>query len=178
MQREIERELASSVERTLREQARRNELTVAYVRVVALALAAALDTAYYLDPVGTLGLDYVSPAPALLAGGWTVVAAAIALTLYRGLYHEMVADALPALDAIIVISLHAMIISAVGDTEIARLHPLIVVAAASTLLAMTGALRLRHRAAWVSTGAGVVVFALASTYVTFTYMDSPREGRG
>ena len=70
--------LSNSVELTLREQARENEGKIANGRVVALAFATLLDSAFHFAPRATVGLDEVSPANAMLAAAWTIAAAAFA----------------------------------------------------------------------------------------------------
>ncbi len=160
--------LSNSVELTLREQARTNEGKIANGRVVALAFATLLDSAFHFAPRATVGLDEVSPANAMLAAAWTIAAAAFAHALRRGWYSEAVADAMPAVDGIIILTLHALITHTLGGTEITRLHPLIVVASVSTLLAMTGALRLSWRSSAISTFSGIVVFSASASFVAYT----------
>lgn len=140
--------LATLVERTLLDEARRNALRLAYVRIVALSAATLLDGAFYFFPRQTIGVDYVSPANAVVAAFWCAVAVAAAVGLRVGRDSAAFRVALAILDPLIVLTLFAVIFDSLRATP-KLMHPVVVTAAAFTLIAITGALRLsKNAAAW------------------------------
>lgn len=141
-------DLAASVEHTLLQEARRNALRLAYVRVLVLAIFVVIDTAFYLFPQQTLGVSRpASPANALLALFWCGVSIAIVIALRRDSNATLFRAALLILDPFIVFTLFLMIFDSLRGTQ-NMAYPA-VTAAAFTLVAVTGALQLsRHAAAW------------------------------
>jgi hypothetical protein len=73
-------DIASSVEKTLAEEARRNELMLASVRTLALGLITLLNTVMYLFPrqTGWVRVNAIFP---LLAAAWLAFAAGFAVAL-------------------------------------------------------------------------------------------------
>jgi adenylate cyclase len=156
------RELADSVEATLVQQARRNEGTVARVRVIALGFVTVLDVVLWTQPPG-FDLPYAfSGLNALLAAVWLGAALALAAALRSGWYPGWLRAVLPLLDGAIMLSLFATIIATADSVE--HVRPAVTnTGIACALLAVSGALRLRRRAVWITTATSVVVFAVIAS---------------
>lgn len=160
-------DLADSIERTLLDQARRNELVIAYVRVVAVALAALLDYGFTLYPRESVGLASFSKMNPLLASVWLVVAIAVAAALRRGWYGRRLPALLPLMDAAMVLTLFVTIFVTARQPGEAMLNPVVGTAAGCVLFATTGGLRLRRAAAAVTTTLSVAVFVAVSAIASF-----------
>ncbi|MBI5277524.1 MAG: adenylate/guanylate cyclase domain-containing protein [Burkholderiales bacterium] len=158
----FQRELAASVEATLVQQARRNEVTVARVRAIALGFVTVLDVVLWTQPPGfTLPYAFSGLNP-LLAAAWLAAALALAAALSRGWYRPWLRAALPLVDGAIMLSLFACIVLTAQSIEYVR--PAVTnTAIACALLAVSGALRLKRRAVWITTAMSVVVFATVAS---------------
>lgn len=155
-------EIAASVERTLLEEARRNELTVAHVRVVTLLLVNLLDWVAYRFPRAALQLDHHTLSVPILSGTWFLVALGIALALRRGHYRPALRLALPLMDGVLIFLLFANFIRAFGPEHFVRIGQLTAAGVTCTLLAASGALRLTRSAAICTTGFALVNYAALS----------------
>lgn len=160
-------ELAHSVERSLKAEARRNALRVAYVRVAALCATALLDTAFFLFPEATIGVARVSPANAVVAGLWCAVAVGFAFGVRAGWDSMIFRGALAVLDPLIVLTLFGLIFLSVQGTP-KVMHPVAVSAAAFTLIAVSGALRLSRSAAAGSGFLSVAGFGVVAVMAGYT----------
>jgi adenylate cyclase len=153
-------ELQASVSRTLLAAARENELKVAYVRVLALALTAALDAYAHRHPREAMGVADFPIENAMLALAWLAVSTAIAVALRAGWYREAMRLVIPAMDGIMVASLFMTLAHGLRDApREAVLGGLVNVAAVCALLAASGALRLTPVAAALTAGLAVLTFA-------------------
>jgi class 3 adenylate cyclase len=153
-------EIAASIERTLTDAARRNELRIAWVRVVALVLTSALNTLSWARPRETLDVASFSPLNPGMAGVWALVAAGVAALLQRGWYRPWLRIALPVMDGVLVFSLFGALFGTIGPgSELAVRGALVNIGATCTLLALTGSLRLTPIASWLTTGLAIVDFA-------------------
>ena len=151
-------ELAASVERTLLEEATRNGLRLAYVRVLVLATFVVIDTTFYLFPQQTLGIPRpASLGNAVLALFWCAVSVAVVLALRAGWNSALFRAGLLALDPLIVFTLFLMIYGSLRGTQ-NMMYPA-VTAAAFTLVAVTGALQLSKSSAAWSAALSVAGFA-------------------
>jgi class 3 adenylate cyclase len=155
-------EIAASVERTLLEEARRNELTVAYVRVATLLLVNLLDWFAYRFPRLALQLDAHTLTVPLLSGAWFLVALAIAIALRRGHYRPALRIMLPLVDGLLIFFLFANFIRAFGPEHFVRIGQLTAAGVTCTLLAASGALRLTRSAAICTTGFALANYAALS----------------
>jgi class 3 adenylate cyclase len=155
-------EIAASVERTLLQEARRNELTVAYVRAGTLLLVTLLDWFAYRFPRLALQLDEPTVSVPLLSGGWFLAALAIMLALRGGHYRPALRIALPLVDAILVFLLFGNFIRAFGPEHFVRIGQLTAAGITCTLLAASGCLRLTRSAAVATTAFALAVFAALS----------------
>lgn len=151
-------ELRASVDRTLLAEARRNELTIAHVRAIALGFVAALDLLLHLQPPG-FRLPYAfSGLNALLAAAWWLAALVLVGALRRGWYDPRLRLALPLADGAMLGSLFACILLTADDAAYVR--PAVVnIGIACALFALSGALRLQRSAAWLTTGLAVATFS-------------------
>ena len=155
----------------MRDQARRNALRLAYVRVVALCVAVALDAAFYFFPRQTIGVEYVSPANVGLAAFWLAVALGIAVALRSGSYSRRWRISLALLDPVIVLTLFALIFESLRGTP-KIMHPVVVTGAAFTLLAVTGALAHSKPAAALSGLLSVLGFGVVAAVVGYSLAEA------
>jgi class 3 adenylate cyclase len=160
-------ELAQAVQATLRAQALDNERKLAWVRVVALGLATVLDTWFFLDPRGTIGLPTFNGWVPVLAGAWWLASLALLLALRRGWYHDALPVAVPLAEGAAIVSLF-FLTTAASEMQ-ADLHKQVTVTAAvCTLFAGTGALRLRRESVLATTAMAGLVFALAARRIDYS----------
>ncbi|MBW2524933.1 MAG: adenylate/guanylate cyclase domain-containing protein [Deltaproteobacteria bacterium] len=152
-------EIAASVERTLLEEARRNELTVAYVRAVTLLLVMLLDVFAYHYPMVAVGLPEHSITIPLLSGGWFVVSLGIAIALRRGRYRPELRIALPLMDGLLVFLLFANFLRTMGPEHFLRIGQLTAAGVTCALIAASGSLRLTRSAAVATTAFAIGAFA-------------------
>ena len=161
------RDLLASIERTLHEEARRNETRIADVRAFVLALTATLDYVVYRYPQATLGLPSFSPFNAAHAAGWFGVAAILAFALRRGLYRPWLRIALPAMDALLIFVLFATTWSTQRTVESMVSGAVVNVAAVCALFAATGGLRLTRTAALVTTALALADFGAIALVIGY-----------
>lgn len=126
-----------------------------------------LDAGFYLYPRMIGGAALVAPANALLAALWCAVAVAAAMALRAGRYPRLLRIGLLVLDPIIILTLFALIHDSLRDTP-KVMHPVVVTAAACTLLAASGALRLSRSGALLSGLIWVGIFAVVAAMVDYT----------
>jgi class 3 adenylate cyclase len=157
-------EIARSVERTLLEEARRNELTVAYVRAATLLLVNLLDWFAYNLPRLAVQLERHSLSVPLLSGVWFLVALGIAIALRRGHYRPAMRIALPLMDGLLIFLLFGNFLRAVGPEHFVRLGQLTAAGVTCTLLAASGSLRLTRSAALCTTGFALAIYAALSHF--------------
>lgn len=160
----VQEEIAASVEGTLLQEARRNELTVAYVRATTLALVSLLDWFAYAYPRVAVQLGEHSVSIPLLSSGWALVAVAIAVALRLGHYRPSLRIVLPALDGVLVFLLFANFLRAVGPVHFVRLGQLTAAGVTCALLAASGSLRLTRSAAYATTGFALVIYGALSHF--------------
>lgn len=149
-------ELAASIDRTLAEEARRNELAIAAVRVGALSAAAAVELWLLSGPsaLGSWALPLAGSTFAWLAG-----AVAIWAWLRRGGWSRALAVALPLADATWMTARIGAIPVVAGLAHATRVQELATVVGMASLLAVSGAFRLQPRAVWWTTALGVAMYA-------------------
>lgn len=156
-------DLAHAIEATLRAAARRNELMIGWVRVIALALTSILNYAAHLNPQEAVGLPSYPVQNAWVAAAWGMAAFALAVALQRGWYHDLLRLLVPLLDGVMVLSLSVLLFALQPDhpsaTSAVR-GSVANVAAVCTLLAFTGTLRLRPLATHISTGVAILDFVV------------------
>src|SRR5262245_39144002 len=92
-------ELAASIDHTLLDQARKNELIIAYVRAITLVLVAAGGWMATVSPPASLPGGYPARIP-FVASVWAVVAIGIAVALRRVAYRPSFRHVLPAIDGL------------------------------------------------------------------------------
>lgn len=166
-------ELGAAIERTLVDEARRNELRLGWVRLVALAFATALDSWFYLDPRSTIGADWFSPVAVLVAGGWLVSAAVFSVALHRGWYRHWIPYSMPVADGAMILSLFLITYFQSQHYATPGAAKLVTVTASvCTLLAVTGALRLKASAAASTALAATAVFAVVSVVVGYRFAEA------
>jgi adenylate cyclase len=159
VQSDLSDDLAASVERTLREQARRNELVLAWVRTAGMSAAVVSSVRAYFHP------EYVEAArvplvlPAILASGW-LSSLALALLLRRGFYHRWLRFVVPPLEAAVILSSFWVSIDARGAATFVSTGSTAVLALACAVFAVSGAFRLCPRAALVTATLAMAIFVM------------------
>jgi class 3 adenylate cyclase len=157
--------MRASIERTLLDQGRRNELIIAYVRAASLLVFTAMSWIGSLEAREWFELPSI-PLP-LLPTGWLAVSIALALLLRRGWYHPSLRFLIPLADALLISSIGGYVWYAVGSDAALRMGVDNRIGIGCALLAATGALRLTWPAALLTSFLalavhGVFAFALST----------------
>jgi class 3 adenylate cyclase len=164
----LDDEIGASIDRTLLEAARRNEMRVAWVRVVALVGTAALNVVAHLHPQEAFGVDRYSLANGLAAATWAAAALMLALLLHHGWYRAWLRLAMPAADGVLILFLFLLLFGTSDpsgpETSVALRGTLVNMAAVCTLLALSGSLRLSRLASVVTTVLAMVAFVSAASF--------------
>jgi class 3 adenylate cyclase len=155
-----EREVAAAVERTLLREAARNEYAQAVIRVVLMVFFAVGNYAAHLSPQPPI--EHYPLDTALVALGYLVPSVLVALALKRGLYTRWLRVVLPIGDASIMVGLFWPTWPHVAHLADPARGVMVTLAAAGAIVAMSGALRLRRRAALFSTVLAVAAFDLCA----------------
>lgn len=155
-------EIAQAVQRTLRTEARRNELLLAYGRVVATAFMASMDTLSYLFPRFAMDREAIPLWMPLAAWNGVLVSIVWLLVLRRGVYREGFRYAVPVADAVMLSVGFLGTRSGLGDAFFLRIGGPWTVAIACTFLVISGSLRLTRKAAILTTFLGILVFLVTT----------------
>ena len=155
-------ELPQTVEQALDAEARRNELYLAYVRVLSVLAYAAVSLAVALHPAaagGTAPTLRGSAAGAILAGIWSVVAALLLAALHRGWYRRWLRLAIPVADAVVIGVGFLLLRRSLGEgREGLAAGAVSVLTALCVFLGFSGALRLSASSIRLSTVLAVALF--------------------
>jgi signal transduction histidine kinase len=151
-------ELASSIDRTLVREALRNELTLAYLRVVTAVAFTGLYVVAHFWPVAA-GFATDPLTAALFTAVWTVAAIALLVALRHGWYEPWLRQALPAADAL-AIAIVVLVLNRDTGFLADRDSPGIMlnVTALCLFMAFSGALRLTRSSAQLTTALALAVF--------------------
>lgn len=152
-------EVEAAIDQVLLNEARRNELKLAYVRAVIVTISAALDGLIYCFPQQTMGVASMPIANVLISGGWGVVAVALAAALRAGWYRLWMRMAVPLLDGVLVCVVFVNLWRSLATSE-----PRILVnmSAICSLLAVSGGIRLTQNAAVMTTALAICDFVIAA----------------
>lgn len=149
-------EIQTSIEHTLLEQTRRNELTLAGLRVLTLGLIAAGDWFARMSPPPEI-TEYPLSTP-VITTIWAVFAAAVAAALARGYYRPVVSRLLPAADCLLAgIALYNLPYQ-LGAEPWRALGGVTTTALACATLIALGALRLNVWISTTTTAVGIAIF--------------------
>ncbi len=159
---ELRGDLARSTALTIQEQARRNELRIAWVRLVAVGAISVLDIVAHRFP-DQLGEEAFSIWNGLVAACWSTVSLGLVWVLRRGWYRPWLSSLAPLLDGAILGSLFTVTLLTVDRTHVRTEGALSTMAAVSCLLAVSGGLRLRRGAVVGSAATAVGVYIVAGT---------------
>ena len=153
-----EEAIRASVEDTLREEARHNELLLAYLRCGLVAIVVLGALAAYLRPEWLPGgIPWLAAATALAV--WTAASILLTLALRRGWYRLWVRRAAPLTDGVAIVGIFLAIDAGFdGVVGAAAAGPAIAAAAAAALLTLSGALRLTRTAVRLSTAVGAAAW--------------------
>jgi len=150
-----------AIDQTLLNVAKRNELIIAYVRVVALAIATVLDCCLaQFEPI------HFSILNALVAASWLGVAIGVMIIIRRGTYHALFGNLLPVMDGVTIFSLFFSIFLTTPSPEL-LLQPANNVSVACALFIVSGALRLNRLAVGLTTLCAIVITALVGVLLDY-----------
>src|SRR5918997_1067808 len=164
-------EMATSIDHALLEEARSGELTLAYLRVLAVGAYVGVAMWTFVNPE-SMGLAGYPAREALLALVWGGGTVALALALRGGWYRLWLRHVVPAADAAMIWSTFLLAWTGTGDesaqTESAAPS---YVTALCGFLAVSGALRLSRSSAQLSTllAVSIFVFAAAAAGLDFVH---------
>lgn len=148
----VPEELAGAIDRTLRSEARRNEVAIAWVRAVAFVGLASVETWYW---IADSGLPWFLRVPTYT---YLALSVALLLALRAGWNPSWLRFALPLLDATIIV---ARIQATFSNIELAALEQIMELATAAlggALLVVSGGLRMSRASLWTSSTAGVAIY--------------------
>lgn len=155
-------EITESVDRTLLNEARKNELTVAYVRVVTLLMVTFVDWVAFGFPQIGLPVEYQSVSIPLLSSIWFLVAFGIVLVLRRGRFLPAMRFWLPPMDGIFIFLLFGNFFRTVGPIQFVNLGQLTACGVTCALYAASGSLRLTRVSVFLTTGLALAIYATMS----------------
>ncbi|MEZ4234905.1 MAG: adenylate/guanylate cyclase domain-containing protein [Myxococcota bacterium] len=148
-------ELAESIDRTLQQQARLNELAIARIRVGTLLAAAGIELWLVSGPTS---LGSAAPYLATWTAAYLLAAVGVWAALRRGAWANWVGLVLPLLDATYMLGRMAAIFLISGWQRAAAVQELTTVMGMAALLVATGAFRLDTRAVALTTTLGVAMY--------------------
>ncbi len=159
-------DIAASVDRTLKDEARRSELMLAGVRTVALVPVVFLNTFLYFFPAHA-GFEQGNSWLITLPLGWVLASAALTFALRRGYYRDWMRVVIPIVDAALILATNAnsFRLALLGDAEAQR-GELVVWSISAALLAASGGLRLSRGAAIFTTALAFLDYGLMAFYAT------------
>jgi class 3 adenylate cyclase len=157
--------LGSSIEATLREEAARNELTIAYARVFALTLTTALEWFSALAPVQSLGFAKVPASHPAIVTAYLALSVAIVAYLCARPGSKSLPFILPVFDGAFLVGEHLFAWRLLSHTTYGPAAMSASYAMSCALLASVGALRLERRATLWAAGIALVTF-LAGVLLT------------
>jgi class 3 adenylate cyclase len=159
-------DIAASVDRTLKDEARRSELMLAGVRTVALVPVVFLNTFLYFFPAQA-GFAHGNLWLITLPTAWVLASAGFTLALRRGFYRDWMRIVIPLVDAALILATNAnsFRLSLDGDAAGQR-GELVVWSISAALLAASGGLRLTRKAALFTTGLAFLDYLLMALTTT------------
>lgn len=155
-------ELAASIGRTLHEQARLNELTIAWVRMFTLLSMSGIEIWLLTGPTA---LGKAAPWLAAFTFVFLAVAVGLVIALRRGWWSSALAFTMPVLDASYMAFRIAAIFEIAGIPHVIRTQELATVTGMASLLAVSGAYRLQPRAVAVTTLLGVALYVGFASWI-------------
>ena len=159
-------DIAASVDRTLKDEARRSELMLAGVRTVALVPVVFLNTFLYFFPAQA-GFEHGNLWLVTLPLAWVLASAVLTLALRRGFYRDWMRVVIPIVDAALILATNAnsFKLALAGDAAGQR-GELVVWSISAALLAASGGLRLSRGAAIFTTALAFLDYGLMAFYAT------------
>lgn len=153
-------DIAASIDRTLREEARRNEIGLTWLRVALLGVMCVLDWIAVLAPGVLPGMPPIPLALPLVITIFLAGSTLLLLLLRRGWYRAWLAYAAPLLDTAMLLVTVLVVRAAMPVEAFVRSGVLTNSAMAAMLIASTGGLRFRISAGVWTTALSFVVLAV------------------
>jgi class 3 adenylate cyclase len=155
-------ELARSIERTLTEEARNNELTIAAIRVFTLVGAMLVELWLLSGPsaMGEAALPF-----ALITGAYTGAALGCWGVLRRGYWSPWLSAVLPVLDTAYMALRVGGVFVVTGREHVIEVQELATITAMASLLAVSGAYRLDPRAVAWTTALGIALYGAFAHWI-------------
>lgn len=155
-------DLARSIEQTLTDEARQNEITIAKIRLVTLLGAILVELWLLSGPsaMGNAALPFAALTAAYLAaaGGWYGL-------LQRGYWAAWMSLVLPMLDTTYMATRVGGVFFVTGRAHVVEVQELATITAMACLLAISGAFRLDPRAVGWTTLLGVGLYAVFAHWI-------------
>jgi class 3 adenylate cyclase len=159
--RSAEEQIAESIESTLLEQARKNELRIGYVRVLTLALISAVNLAAHLDPTERAPITNFALTAACALGS------VLLIVVLRRNYRPWLRLLMPFTDAAMVLLLFLTTTRKFEASYLLETGVLVNLGAVCALLAVSGGLRLTPGSALLTTVLAAAIFGLGTTLAGF-----------
>jgi class 3 adenylate cyclase len=156
-----EEQIAESIDSTLLEQARKNELRIAYVRTSTLALTSAVNLAAHLDPAERAPVTNFAVTAALLA------LSLLLIRILRRTYRPWLRFLMPFADAGVVLLLFLTTTQRFDADYLLGTGVLVNLGAVCALLAVSGGLRLSRGSALITTALAAAIFAVGTMLAGF-----------
>jgi len=148
----VPEELAGAIDRTLRSEARRNEVAIAWVRVAAFVGLAAMESYYWIADSGVPWFLRV-PTYAYLA-----LSVGLLIALRSGWNPAWLRFALPLLDATVIVTRVQATFSNIDLVVLEQIMELTTAALGASLLVVSGGFRMSRASLWTSTAAGLGIY--------------------
>ncbi|HEV7240702.1 MAG TPA: adenylate/guanylate cyclase domain-containing protein [Thermoanaerobaculia bacterium] len=155
---DLQQELSGTVKATIASAAHRNEMWLAWIRAIHLSIALLAVLAFRQWP-HLVGPAFVPPAYPIAAAFWTLVSWGIVLAeRVNGGYRTWIPWAATFVDLAMILTFRVLAVFAPGSALLVLAGSAII----STLMAMTGALRLKRRWVWLATALAAANLTLAA----------------
>lgn len=155
---ELQHDLERAFDETIERAAHRNEVRLAWIRAIHLSVALVGVNVFRLRP-DLLGVDSVPGALAIAAAFWTAVAWSIVVVEHkRGAYRTWIPWAATSVDLALILTFRVLAAVTPGVANLGLAGSAII----STLMTMTGALRLKRSWVWLATAVAAANLAFAA----------------
>jgi len=154
---EIQRELTESIDATIARAAHRNEVRLAWIRAIHLSVALAAILFFYRWP-RLVGLAALPVSFVIASSLWTLVSWGIVAVERRRAYQTWIPWATTFVDLAMILTFRALAVINPASSTLGLAGSCII----STLMAMTGALRLKRSWVWLATAIAAANLAFAA----------------
>lgn len=154
---DLQRDLSRTFDETIQRAAHRNEVWLAWIRAIHISVAFAATLVFRQWPA-LVGLPSLPAGLCIAAGFWALVSWGIVLVERRTGYRTWIPWATTFVDLAIILTFRVLLVFAPADALLGLTGSAII----STLMAMTGALRLKRGWVWLATALAAANLAFAA----------------